>query len=84
MKIITRHFVFINALLTRRYRFLLIVLIAYLTIPGFTHGLGIQKTLAYVIQSILLFASIAAVQETRSQMLIGLAMGALLISVNLF
>lgn len=59
------------------------MLIAYLTLPGFTYGFGIQKALAYLIQSILLFASINAVQETKQQLYVGWSLGALLIAVNL-
>lgn len=82
MKIITKHFTFINRLLAKRYLFLLVCLCALIFIPSFFYDTKFHLAITYLIETITVFGGIYAIQESRVQLLAGVGVGLLVIVIN--
>jgi hypothetical protein len=82
MKIITKHFGFINNLLGIRYRFLFFSLVAMLFLPSFFLKTDYHQVLTYLFQGFVLFAGIHAIQESKAQLYFGSLAGLLLLGLN--
>lgn len=83
-KIITRHFDIINNLLASRYRSLLIALIAMIIVPSFFEGIGYQGLVSFLLNSLTLFLSIYAIQESKKQLYLGSTAAFMVVMVNQF
>lgn len=82
-KIIRRPFSVINRLLVRRYRFLLIALVAMIILPSFLEGTVIHNFLSFSLRSLVVFTGIYAIHETKTQLYTGLVLGSIVILINL-
>ena len=82
-KVISKHFNVINKLLARRYRFLLISLIGLIILPSFLENSSYQDFISFIFRSLVVFAGIYAIQETKRQLYIGCSIGLFVIVVNL-
>jgi len=81
-KLVFKHFIFINRLLSKRYLLLLISLVGMLVLPSLFEPLKYSYILSYVLQGIVLFACVYAVSESRMAMLIETGAGIILVSIN--
>lgn len=80
-----KSFDFINSLLARRYRFLLMSLVGMIIVPSFLEDYAIlQDTLSFIFRSAVMFAGIYAIQESEKQLKIGIAAGICIILINSF
>ncbi len=82
MRIITRHFTFINRLLTKRYLFLLISLCCLIFVPSFFYSSPYYLEVTYLLEAITVIGGIYTVQESRFQLRAGVILGLLVIIVN--
>ena len=83
-KIITRHFDIINNLLARRYKSLLFALIAMIIVPSFFEDNSYQGLMSLVLNSLTLFLSIYAIQESKKQLYLGSTAAFIVVIVNQF
>jgi voltage-gated potassium channel len=81
-KLISRHFNFINNVLAKRYKSLVISMIAMIILPGLLEGYSYQSLLAFMLNSLTIFLAIYAVQESKKQLWIGFLMAFGVIMVN--
>lgn len=84
IKFKSKHFVFINNLLERRYRSLLIALVAMIIVPSFFEGNNYQGLISFLLNSITVFLCIYAIQESRLQLTTGFGLATAVILVNQF
>lgn len=76
---------FINNLLARRYRFLLLALIGMIILPSFFMSyLVLQNTLSFLFRSAVMFAGVYAIQKTDKEFKIGVGVGICIILINSF
>lgn len=83
-KIITRPFDIINNLLARRYKSLLISLVAMIIIPSFLEGYSFQTLVSFLLNSITIFLAIYAIQESKRQLYWGFSAALIVIIINKF
>ncbi|MGB4959337.1 MAG: ion channel, partial [Saprospiraceae bacterium] len=83
-KIVSRHFDFINHLLARRYRSVLIFLVLMIILPGFFEDTIYKNFSFFILNSITIFLSIYAIHENKKQLQIGFAIAFLVILINQF
>ena len=82
-KIYSRHFEVINRLLARRYRFLLLSLVGMIIVPNFLLGQFYEDFVSFVLRSLVVFAGIHAIHESKKQLYWGLTIGLFVIMINL-
>lgn len=81
-KLISSHFKFINNLLSKRYKSLLIGMIAMIIVPGFFQETNYEREIAFMLNGLVVFLCIYAIQESRLQLYSGLVIAALVILYN--
>ena len=82
--IITKHFNFINNLLGRRYKALLLSLITMIILPSFLEGTLFQDLASFLLTALTIFLAINAIQESRLQLYGGWTAAAIVIFINQF
>ncbi|MTB51238.1 potassium channel family protein [Lewinella sp. W8] len=82
--IISKPFTIINRLLERRYRSLLIALVAMIILPSFFEGSRYQGLLSFFFNSLTILLCIYAVHETKRQLHGGILLALVVIIVNQF
>lgn len=83
-KVTSRHFKIINNLLATRYRSLLISLIAMIIVPSFFEDNKYQGLVSFLLNSLTLFLSINAIQESKKQLYLGATAAFIVVLVNQF
>ena len=83
-RIISRNYNFINNLLTRRYRSLLICLVAMIIVPSFLEYSPYQDLVAFILISLTIFLSIYSIHKNKRQLYIGFTLASFVIIVNQF
>ncbi len=81
-KIVSKHFNFINNLLARRYRTLLIALIAMIILPSFLEGSQYQEILSFALNSITILLCIYSIHESTKQLIWGFSLAIFVIMIN--
>lgn len=81
-KLISKHFIFINRLLARRYRTLLIFLIIMIIVPSFIGDVKYQGLASFILNSLVVFLSIHAIQESRKELIIWSSFAIIVIIIN--
>ncbi len=80
--IISKHFNFINGLLERRYKTLLICLVLMILVPFLMQDSAYQGILSFVFNSLSILLCIYAIHETRRQLLLGTILAIIVIVIN--
>jgi hypothetical protein len=83
-KIITKHFDIINNVLGRRYKSLLLSLIAMIIVPSFFEGSKFQGIVYFLLNSITIYLAINAIQESKRQLNGGIVAATVVIIINQF
>jgi voltage-gated potassium channel len=83
-KVTSKHFYIINNLLASRYRSLLISLIAMVIVPSFFEGNKYHGLVSFLLNSLTLFLSINAIQESRKQLYLGATSAFIVVMINRF
>ena len=81
-KIISKHFNFINALLEKRYKALILSLSLMIFAPFFLVGTPYQSLASFVFNSTSILLCIYAIQESRKQFVIGIVAAIVVIVIN--
>lgn len=81
-EIISRNYKFINSLLAKRYRSLLICLVAMIILPSFLEHSKYQGLVSFSLNSLTIFLSIYAIQENKKQLYGGFGLAFLVLIVN--
>jgi len=82
MALFPTHFRLVNKLLARRYKTLLVTLVALIALPSFFIDPGVQIIVTYILQAAVMIAGINAVQESNFQLRLGILIGAGVIILN--
>lgn len=81
-QIISKHFNFINSLLAKRYKTLLISLVAFLIVPSFLEGSDYQSWISSILNGLTIFLCIFCIQESKIQLYGGIGVALLVLIVN--
>lgn len=81
-KVISKHFNIINNLLAKRYRTLLLAIVAMIAIPSFFIGSAYETEVSFLLNSIVVLLCIYAVQESRFQLNAGIALALIVLVIN--
>jgi voltage-gated potassium channel len=83
-KVISRHFNIITHLLAKRYRTLLIALVAMILIPSFFVHSKWGNEVAFILNSVVVLLCIYSVQESKKQLYYGVTLAMIVILINQF
>lgn len=81
-KLISRHFDFINVLLEKRYKSLMLSLIAMILVPGLFEGYEYQGIMSFFFNSMTIFLAIFSIQESKIQLWVGFIFAFIVIMIN--
>ncbi len=75
-------FGFINHVLERRYRYLLYALVLFMVVPSLFYTTAFHREVTYAFLSLVLVMGVYAVHTTKTNLYLGLALSALVITIN--
>ncbi len=81
-KIKRKSYLLITSVLGRKYRSLLIMLVAMILVPSFIENLYAQRLVSFILTSSTIFLAINAIRRTKKQLYTGFVLAGVVILVN--